>query len=307
MAAAGRRPSAAVLLACIALAGCGGGGHSRRQATSPTVARAAAAPATTTAPRTEPAQATPPAAAATAATTTTAPVATDAAALGAALAQSEEAVRRDDLSAAERARYGQILALGYRLLAAHPDWVPAVLAVAPPNVKPAVDRNARAAIQLRALSHPKTAIPPWHIVEPRPAASLLAYYHEAENATGVPWAVLAAVHMTETNMGRIRGDSTAGAQGPMQFLPATWSAYGRGDIHDDHDAIQAAARYLKANGAPGDLRSALRHYNHSDHYVNAVLLLAEEMNSDPRAYASYYFRPVVYSLVTGDVVLPVTG
>jgi len=108
-------------------------------------------------------------------------------------------------------------------------------------------------------------------------------------------------------MGRIRADSTAGARGPMQFLPATWSTYGAGDIDDDHDAILAAARYLKANGAPRDLRSALRHYNHSDHYVNAVLLLAEEMNSDTRAYSSYYFRPVVYSLVTGDVVLETTG
>ena len=113
--------------------------------------------------------------------------------------------------------------------------------------------------------------------------------------------------MTETNMGRIRGDSTAGARGPMQFLPATWNVYGTGDIDDDHDAILAAARYLKANGAPGDLRSALRHYNHSDHYVNAVLLLAQEMQSDKRAYSSYYYRPVVYSLVSGDVVLQPTG
>src|SRR4051812_21269804 len=96
MAAAGRRPTAALLLAGLALAGCGGG-PSRRQPAGR--AAAAAAPATvamtaTTPAPTEPARATP-STAPTAASTTAAPVASDAATLGVTLAQSEEAVRRD--------------------------------------------------------------------------------------------------------------------------------------------------------------------------------------------------------------------
>ena len=68
-------------------------------------------------------------------------------------------------------------------------------------------------------------------------------------------------------MGRIRGTSTAGAKGPMQFLPSTWEAYGEGDIEDPDDAIMAAARYLANYGAPADMDRALFAYNHSDHYV----------------------------------------
>ena len=51
------------------------------------------------------------------------------------------------------------------------------------------------------------------------------------------WEVLAAIMLVETRMGRIHSRSSAGAQGPMQFLPATWEAYGLGgDVHDAHDA-----------------------------------------------------------------------
>ena len=54
----------------------------------------------------------------------------------------------------------------------------------------------------------------------------------------------------------------------MQFLPATWAAYGGGgDINDTHDAIFGAARYLAANGGATDIAHALYRYNHSDHYV----------------------------------------
>ena len=61
--------------------------------------------------------------------------------------------------------------------------------------------------------------------------------------------VLAAVNLVETNFNRNRAVSTAGAQGPMQFLPSTWRAYGMGgDIRDPHDAILGAANYLRASG-----------------------------------------------------------
>ena len=113
---------------------------------------------------------------------------------------------------------------------------------------------------------------------------------EAEEKYGVPWQILSAVHKTET--GR-RGDTTiasyAGAQGPMQFMPGTWRAYGQdgdGDgvanVHDVDDAIHGAANYLAANGgARGDMQNALYRYNHSQAYVNLVLA---------RAYAVGYAK-----------------
>jgi membrane-bound lytic murein transglycosylase B len=106
-------------------------------------------------------------------------------------------------------------------------------------------------------------------------------------------------------MGRIRGVSIAGARGPMQFMPRTWDAYGEGDIDDPHDAIRAAARYLVASGAPGDMRRALFAYNRSENYVDAIANHAEVMKADERAYLGYYHWQVYYRLTTGDVILPV--
>jgi membrane-bound lytic murein transglycosylase B len=106
-------------------------------------------------------------------------------------------------------------------------------------------------------------------------------------------------------MGRIRGTSSAGAQGPMQFLPSTWARYGEGgDINDPRDSIMAAGRYLKAAGAPGDLGRALYAYNHSQHYVRAVTLYAEQMRTDERTYAGYHAWQVYYITPSGDALLP---
>jgi membrane-bound lytic murein transglycosylase B len=180
-----------------------------------------------------------------------------------------------------------------------------VLAAVAPARRARVDANVTAGTELRLLTKPRPALPDsWRIVAPPPAAELLAAYHDAEAATGVPWAYLAAVHLVETRMGRIRGTSTAGAQGPMQFLPSTWSRYGNGgDINNPHDAIAAAARLLKADGAPANMANALFSYNHSDHYVRAVTLYAQQMQADARAYDAYYYWLVYYRLMTGDIVL----
>lgn len=115
------------------------------------------------------------------------------------------------------------------------------------------------------------------------SANLQAIYNAASARFGVHPAILAAVHYVETGQ---RGDtavrSYAGAQGPMQFMPATFRAYGvdgDGDgvanIHDVDDAIFSAAKYLAANGAArGNVNGALYRYNHSMAYVNKVLGIA---------------------------------
>jgi membrane-bound lytic murein transglycosylase B len=102
-------------------------------------------------------------------------------------------------------------------------------------------------------------------------------------------------------MGRIRGTSSAGARGPMQFLPATWRRYGGGgDIHVTGDAVLAAGRLLRANGAPADMARALYAYNPSRRYVRAVTAYAEQMRADRRAFLGYYQWQVYY----GDILLP---
>ncbi|MBA2298896.1 MAG: lytic transglycosylase domain-containing protein [Actinobacteria bacterium] len=123
----------------------------------------------------------------------------------------------------------------------------------------------------------------------QPADGLLGYYREAQRRFGVPWQVLAAVNFVETAFGKVRSPSAAGAQGPMQFLPATWSAYGLGgDIYDPRDSILGAANYLRASGAPGNLRRALYAYNHSTLYVDAVLAYARVIGHDLRAFYGFH-------------------
>jgi membrane-bound lytic murein transglycosylase B len=122
-----------------------------------------------------------------------------------------------------------------------------------------------------------------------PAERLLGYYREAQRHFGVPWHVLAAVNFVETAFGKVRSPSTAGARGPMQFLPATWRAYGLGgNVYDPHDSILGAANYLRASGAPANLRRALYAYNHSKLYVEAVLAYARVMRRDLRAFYSFH-------------------
>ena len=115
-------------------------------------------------------------------------------------------------------------------------------------------------------------LPAWRIQAPAPAEELLKAYRSASIATGIDWEVLAAVNLVETGMGRIDGVSVANAQGPMQFLPTTWTEPGigqGGDIRDPWDSIHAAARYLVRRGGLDDIRQGLWGYN--DHYGETVL------------------------------------
>ena len=165
----------------------------------------------------------------------------------------------------------------------------------------------RAARSLQRSTEPQERFPRWRIVAPPPAAELLGYYKEAQRRTGVSWTYLAAIHLVETRMGRIRGVSTAGARGPMQFLPSTWDLYGAGgDITDPRDAILAAARLLKANGAPGDMADALWHYNPSESYVRAVMEYAlHDAAIERLLITAYWHWRVFYRHARGTYVLPV--
>jgi hypothetical protein len=196
--------------------------------------------------------------------------------------------------------------VAYRQLGDHPDWDAAVAAALPADLRGTAAAHAAARRELRALGAAKPSLPAWRIVPPDPLPALEADYHEAADRFGLPWTYLAAVHLVETATGRIRGTSDAGAQGPMQFLPATWAAYGLGgNIDDTHDAILGAANYLAANGGASDMANALRHYNHSDRYVRAVTGYAQILAADPLALRALYHWGVWYRTVDGDVYLPV--
>ncbi|MGI9034161.1 MAG: lytic transglycosylase [Candidatus Aeolococcus gillhamiae] len=217
------------------------------------------------------------------------------------LAAVETSIRDPSTPGADLDRLGRQEQELYRALFAHPDWQPAAVAGVPSAVRPAVEANLAAAAELARLSGPKPELPHWRVVTPAPAASLVAYYKRAGAASGVAWPYLAAINLVETRMGRIRGASSAGAQGPMQFLPSTWAIYGAGgDINSEHDAIAAAARLLRANGAPKDMARALLAYNNSKHYVNAVTAYAGVIAADERAYVAYHAWQVYY----GDRLLP---
>lgn len=150
------------------------------------------------------------------------------------------------------------------------------------------DVTARAELnRLAAKTRPPRTAP--RLGPPAAAASLLGWYREAGRRFGVRWQLLAAVNFVESGFGRVRNTSSAGAQGPMQFLPATWRRYGLGgDVHDPHDATFGAANYLAANGARRNERIALYHYNPSTLYVDAVSRYANRMARDSRAFYAYY-------------------
>ena len=221
--------------------------------------------------------------------------------LAAQLTTAETAIRDPATPAGKLPALGRSQQRAYRTLVRHPRLVPNVLAQLPPTLRPVVKANVVAGSELRKLNGHARRLPRWRIVAPAPASHLLAAYRAAETKLGVPWEYLAAIHLVETRTGRIRGTSSAGAQGPMQFLPSTWTRYGHGgDIQATGDAILAAARLLRANGAPADMAAALYAYNPSRRYVRAVSAYASQLRANPRAFLGYYHWQVFY----GDTLLP---
>jgi len=117
-------------------------------------------------------------------------------------------------------------------------------------------------------------------------ADFLPIYASAAKEYGLDVAILAAIGKIETDHGRYGGTcatSSAGAQGPMQFIPSTWANVGvdgngdgTKDVCDPEDAIPSAANYLKLSGAPQDYHSAILAYNHAEWYYQDVVAQAEK-------------------------------
>ncbi|MEM9562247.1 MAG: lytic transglycosylase domain-containing protein [Actinomycetota bacterium] len=228
--------------------------------------------------------------------------------LRAALLRAETAIRSDGVGDDEAAGWGRRQQRMYRHLADHPEWLDEVLAIDDPDLRLAVELNWTARVSLDALvaSHgSETELPAWRVVAPRPIAELLGYYRDGEAQWGIEWSYLAAINLIETRMGRIEGISSAGAVGPMQFLPTTWAECCDGDATDPADAIPGAARYLTIRGGPEDMERAIWGYNNSDDYVAAVSAYAAVLRSDQRAYRGYHAWQIFFRTTDGLIHLPV--
>ena len=188
----------------------------------------------------------------------------------------------------------------YRLLTRDSSLATRTLALVPRNLR-AISRDLLAAQRELYRLTPPIGVHTIKVARARPAPELLSYYREAQRRFKVPWNVLAAVNFVETKFGKLRSASAAGAQGPMQFMPATWRLYGLGgDVQDAHDAILGAANYLHASGAPQDLRNALHHYNPSSAYVDAVVRYARRIGADRTMFYALYNWQVFVKTPRGD-------
>ena len=178
----------------------------------------------------------------------------------------------------------------YRLLGRSPRLWRGVVRALPRALRAEARDNVLARRELERIVSVHRGPPPRIAVGPaEPADTLRGYYRRAFRRFRVAPQLLAAVNFVESAFGRLRNRSVSGARGPMQFMPATWRAYGLGgDISDPRDAILAAANYLHANGAGRSELGALLHYNPSRAYASAILRYTRRIRTDWRAFYAYY-------------------
>jgi hypothetical protein len=135
-----------------------------------------------------------------------------------------------------------------------------------------------------------------HVASVKPcsgSATLRHTWKSAAKSFGLRWQILAGITQVESGLGCNMGPSSAGAIGWTQFMPATWKAWGmdadgdgKASPYNSVDAIFSTARYLRANGAPGNYRRAIFAYNHADWYVNLILRTARQYGKVSAAAAS---------------------
>ena len=191
----------------------------------------------------------------------------------------------------------------YRHLRLHPQLAARVIAAMPSRLRLQARDNVaagRSLFRLAPKKRPKTQ-PPIRVGPAEAPGRLLGWYRAAQGRFGVRWNVLAAINFVESGFGRLRNNSYAGAQGPMQFIPSTWRAYGLGgNVRDPHDAIIGAANYLHASGAPANYRRALFAYNPSSLYVDAIMRYARQMQRKPERFYAYWSWQVFVRTPQGD-------
>ncbi len=305
------------VVAALILAGCSSGDSTNRATTAGDIAATSTSTAATSTAGQQPAPTSQPPA--TSAPVPTSPPTTTTLAIAelaipetkdgliAALSETEGSIRSasvDDATATEWGRRQQRL---YQVLASNPDWETDVIAGVTAETRYGVEQNWAARQALTSLVKSETlseTLPAWQLREPLPAAELMGYYREAEAQTGIPWNYLAAINLIETRMGRIEGFSTAGATGPMQFLPSTWEECCEGDPTIDRDAIIGAGNFLVRVGGLEDMQAALFRYNRSDRYVNAVTAYAEVMAENELAYRGYHAWQVYFLSASGLILMP---
>jgi soluble lytic murein transglycosylase-like protein len=170
-----------------------------------------------------------------------------------------------------------------------------VLPLVPPTVRSPLQNAIAALHSLYILSGiDQYYLVNVHFVHPysdaKPVDTLRSYYLEAQQRYGVDASDLASINFIESNFGRVNGPSSAGAEGPMQFIPGTWVEYGQGgDINDPHDAIMAAARLLVNNHWATNPRLAIWHYNNDYDYVDSVEFFARAIRADPTFLDRLYY------------------
>ncbi len=222
------------------------------------------------------------------------------------IANIEAALVNPQLADAEITALAHQQQVTYRVLSHRPALSEAVRSRLEPRWQWVFDQHiaARRAFLAMHRGPGSSTLPAWRIQSPIAADQLLKAYRSASAATGIDWTVLAAVNLVETGMGRIDGVSVANAQGPMQFLPTTWSEPGignGGDIRDSWDSIHAAARYLVRRGGLQDIRRGLWGYNNSAHYGKAVLHYAALLKKEPLTYRSLHQWQIHYASSAGDL------
>jgi hypothetical protein len=162
----------------------------------------------------------------------------------------------------------------------------------------AAESKANGAMACRTVGAGKSSPPRWLIPIYQRAAN---YYKLGPRGASI----LTGINFVETSFGTNMNNTTgSGAEGWMMFLPETWATYGvdangdgKKDPFNPEDAIFAAARYLKANGAPGDWYKAIFAYNHADWYVQRVEEAAAEYGGQ------VVCTPVAQQVVGGNAML----